>query len=217
MTPLVNFLPYVLPYVMGCSEPLALQALRDTAIRFCEQTHIITKTLDPLTSVPGIDTYDLESEPNEQVLMVMQAWFGMRKLQVISGDSLPTIPEMFNRAFPDARIEPGVPTSLMQNPDDTFTLNRIPGEREKAIMTLRASIKPRINATSVDDRLFKEYAFPIGQGAVAYLMKIPNQSFSAPGGFMLYEAAFLDAQRQARIRANKSNGRTNLQVQFRSI
>jgi hypothetical protein len=215
VTPLTSFLPYVLPYVMGCSEPLALQAVRDTCIRFAEQTLLLQATLDPVMAIPGIRTYDLDADPGAAIHLITQAWFEGDRLRVLYADD-PLLPvEMFNDTFPGADKEPGRPSALLQNDDYTFTLDRAPDERIRGAITIRGVVKPTITATTVPDLLFKDYAFEIGQGAVAYLMNIPAQAFSAPAQADKYEAKYLGAQHQARVRANKSLGRGNLQVKLR--
>lgn len=217
MVPYTSFLPYVLPYVMGCSEPLAVQAVRDICIEFAEHTLITTATLDPMPLIAGIDTYDLDATPGTVVQQITQAWIDGDRLTVISADSLETRVEMFNRTFPDANKEPGRPSALMQNPDNTFTLNAIPGETVNGAITIRALVKPTRTSSTVDTLIFNDYAPAIGAGAVAKLMNIPNEPFSNPGMAPVHDSVYLRARHQARIRANKGMGRTNLQVKFRSM
>jgi hypothetical protein len=217
VVPLTSFLPYVLPYVMGCSEPLALQAVRDTCIRFSEQTLLVQATLDPIMAIPNITTYDLDSSSGQAIHLITQAWFEKDRLEVLHADSPHLRVEMFNDTFPGADKQPGRPSALMQNSDFTFTLDRRPDERVRGAITIRGVVKPTMNASSVDDLLFNDYAFEIGQGAVAYLMRIPAQAFSNPTLALDFEGRYLGAQHQARIRANKSLGRANLQVKLRRV
>lgn len=217
MVPYTSFLPYVLPYVMGCTEPLAVQVVRDVCIEFAEHTLLTATTLDPIPLIAKIDTYDLDSAPGTVVQQITQAWLETHRLTIINADSREARVEMFNRTFADANREPGHPTALMQNPDNTFTLNAVPGETVKGAITIRALVKPARTSTSVDSLLFNDYAPALGAGAVARLMNLPNEPFSNPAMAPIHESVYLRARHQARIRANKAMGRTNLQVKFRSM
>jgi hypothetical protein len=202
---------------MGCSEPIALQAIRDTCIRFAEQSLILNQILDATGTIPGIATYDLDAGSGQAVQLITHAWLDHDRLEVITPDSLAGRVEMFNDRFPGADTHPGRPTALIQNVDQTFTLNRTPSEKERGAITIRAAVKPLRTATSVDDLLFNDYAVDIGFGAVAYLMNIPNDSFSNPMLAGNYEARYINTQHQARIRANKALGRVNVQVKLRRL
>ena len=50
MIPLSAFFPRLLPNVLGCPEPLAQQALLDSAIEFCSRSLAVTTTLDRTTT-----------------------------------------------------------------------------------------------------------------------------------------------------------------------
>jgi len=213
VVPYSNFFPYVLPYVMGCPQPLALQAVRDTCIDFAEQTLVISRTLDPIKTSAELDTYDLDAGIGATVQVVTQAWYDHDRLEVISADSPKARVEMYNAYFPAANTTPAHPTALIENDDHTVTLNCRPSDH--GTLVLRAALKPTRSSTSCDDVLFNDYAVTIGKGAVAYLMKIPNEPFSNPTLAASFDLPYIFATTQARIRANKGLGRANLQVQMR--
>lgn len=202
---------------MGASEPLALQAIREICIRFAEQTLILNQTLDAMSVSAGVATYDLDAGTGQSVQLITHAWYDRDRLEVVTPDSLGARVEMFNNRFPGADTGTGRPSALIQNVDQTFTLNRAPTDREHGAITMRASVKPLRTATTCDDLLFNDYAVDIGYGAIAYLMNIPNEPFSNPVLAMNFEARYEAARHQTRIRANKALGRVNVQVKFRSM
>jgi len=57
-----DFFPLVYPDVPGVTPDMATQAIQNTIIEFCEKSLIHQVTLDPLTLVPDVDTYDLEPD-----------------------------------------------------------------------------------------------------------------------------------------------------------
>ena len=61
-----TFFPRVMPYLIGCSEPIARQAILDSATRLCEKTLILRQALDSFNTIKGLVDYDLES-PNNQM------------------------------------------------------------------------------------------------------------------------------------------------------
>jgi hypothetical protein len=202
---------------MGASEPIALQAVRDICIDFCEQTLIWEETLDPITAIPNILTYDLDAPPGVQCMLIDSAWFEKDRMEVLYDDSAKARPEMFNTQFQNADTNPGRPTALLQNADNTFTINRLPAERERGAFTVRGVFKPTRASSGVADIVFQDYAPAIGKGAVAYLMKMPFESFTNPALAQAFDVEYANAVHKAKIRANKNLGRANLQVQLRRI
>jgi hypothetical protein len=203
-----DFYPYILPSVPGALESLVDQHIRDICLDFCTKTLIVQKTLDPVETEVGVADYDLAPPADMRVHLVLQAWLDRRELSAFNADSPHAQVGLFNAAFNDN----GYITGLVRNDDLTFTLNAIPTEVQT--ITMRAALKPTRDAETVDDLLFNDYAFEIGQGVLSRLMRIPKQPFTDPASAKACEVDYIVARNAALIRANKLYSRSSDMVQL---
>lgn len=216
MAKLIDFLPRVLQAVPGCSEPLAIQHIRDICIDFCVFTQIWQETLDPIDTTALITEYDLSPPAGALIHAVNNSWFKGRPLTVANTDSNHIRPEIFNNQFPGANVQPGDPLLLIVNyADKTFTLDPAPQYTESKTLTLRATLKPTRASQSVPDILLQEYEFAISQGAISRLARIPGQSFTDMNVAAIASGFYGDARHSATIRANKTFARSQARVAMR--
>lgn len=210
MAKYADFLPYVLPYVAGCPEPLAEQHVRDICIDFCNHTLYVQETLDPIDVQANVSTYELAA--SGRVHLVMQAWFKRHKLVVFNGDSALNRAELHNTQFEDAQSTPGTPRALTMQ-GQSIMLDTPPLEDAPKALTVRAAVSPTRTSTTVDDSLFNEFAYEIGQGTIARLMLLPNQPFSSPEGAAMHHGQYVTARSKARIRSTNAMGRSATRIQ----
>ncbi len=209
MAQLSDFAPYVLPYVVGCPEPLMEQHVRDTCIDFCSRTSIIQLALDPIDALQGQIECDLDTPNGTITHLILEAWYEGRPLgQFKSGDTSSTA-EAFNLLFAGADVYGGTPKSVQLTPTNTFMFDVAPFADSIAGVTMKVALKPTRTTTTVDDLLFNDYADTIGQGTVSRLMRLPGQTFSSRD-WTAYESMYQVARTNARIRASKSFGRAGM-------
>ena len=108
MTPYTNFLDYVLPDAPGCTNEVALLAIKNTVIEFCEKTLILQQDHDPVTLVRGVVDYDLEPPKDHQVSKIMKVFYKDRPITPLSPDDVGAA-SIYNKNFPDAKPEEGPP------------------------------------------------------------------------------------------------------------
>lgn len=206
MASLSDFLPYVLPYVAGCSRPLAELHIRNVLMDFCAWAPIAQQVLDPITVIQGVRDYDFETEAGTFVTSVREVTFLGRPLAIYKlGD--PQIDYTGQAAGP--------PSGIVLNANNAFSLNITPEATSMGALRMVVATKPGPQAQQVADLLLNDYGYEIGQGVVARLMKIPGQAFSAPGAAFAYEAPYLKARNDARIRAEASFGAAQTRVRPR--
>jgi hypothetical protein len=208
MVPYSEFLPYVLPYVNGCSVPLAEQILRDVCIDFCTQSLCVQVDHDPISVRENVTTYDFSPPPHTQVHQVMRAWFGPQELFAMNGDSLANAAIQHNTRYPDASVNPGAPRMFRHNIDHTFTLDTPPDAAGSRAITMTVALKPTRSSSRVDSLLFNDYAFEIGQGAVARLLLMAGHGFANPSLAASSNLQYLAARSMARVRSNKALSRS---------
>lgn len=207
-----DFLPYVLSDVPGCAEIVAIQAVRNTVIDFCEKSCVVQVDLDPVTLLAGEATYDLEPPQNRRVTKVMKLFYRNRELPPMALDAIPSA-TFFNPEALDAdgRSEP---QAWSQKDTDTFTVLPIPKSREIDAITIRAALKPTRNSTACDDVLFEDYAEYIGAGAKARLMIVPNKAYTNPKLVATQNEFYMQGVNVARQRATRGHTRASLRVKM---
>jgi len=212
MASLSDFLPYVLPFVDGCSEPMAEQHIRDICIDFCAHSGVVQFSVDPIDVVQGQVDYDIDTPIGTVTHLIHEAWFQWRPLGVFKTGDIANRPELY---FPQPGSAGGTPVAIKQGPDNTFKLDIAPAESIPGAIVLLVSTKPTRKAATVDDLLLSDYAYEIGQGVAARLMRIPKKEFSDPASSMACEQIYQLARATARIRAEQSFGRTTSRVRPR--
>ena len=76
MAALDALLPYLLPSVIGCSEPLALQTLRATAYDFCARTDLIQRVI-VADCLLGVQDYVITAPTDMELLRILSvSWQG---------------------------------------------------------------------------------------------------------------------------------------------
>jgi hypothetical protein len=208
MAALTDFLPEVMPYVPGCSVPLAIKQLRAICMDFCGVAPIVQAVIDPIDLVAGEPEYDIDTPNGTDVTLILSATFQRTPLRVLGiGDA----------DFLNAHLTMGTPSGLKQAAGNTFRLDVAPACDMAQALSLLVATKPKRNANAVADVLLNDYAYDIGQGAIGRLLLIPGQPFSAPANAFVYTANYERARVNARIRAESSFGQTSTRVKPRAF
>jgi hypothetical protein len=161
----------MLPYLIGCPEPLAQQALVDSAIDFCSRTNAVSVNLDPITVIRNIATYEVETPPQTRVSAVQRVWYDNKAL----------LPAPYEQATDIYNQPNGSPRFFFGEYVDeiySITLVPTPDKNLRNGLRIRTSLIPVRSATQVHDILFDRYAEGIVHGAIAIVAAIPDQSYS---------------------------------------
>lgn len=187
-----DFHPELFPQVLGCSIPLADQALREAAREFMARTRIWREWLDP-AGVTGRLDYELEAPTGAMVVRIEQATSNGNPIAVISSNEAPSNEMEF------AQREGGV----ISRDRVTFTLARqLPAGTRVAI---EASLMPSKKATGLPDHLYFQHSAAIVNGAKHRLMLTPQTTFFQPDIAMAAKAAFDQAIDRAAVAAWRGN------------
>lgn len=206
MASLSDFFPQVMPFVHGCSYPLAEMHIREVCRDFCSFAPIVQETLEPLDALAGQREYDIDLEGDAETSFILRAWYQGQPLAILkTGD----------RNDSGYQAANGTPTGLQQMPGNRFLLDIAPAQHAPGAITMLVSTKPTTKARSVADVLLNDYAYEIGQGVVGRLLKIPGFLFSNPRDSGGYTATYLVARTDARIRAEASFGTASTRVRPR--
>lgn len=218
MVPISHFHPHVMPYAAGASEMLIDQYLISAAIDFCSGSLIVQADLDPMTLIPGIVEYELDSPGQQKIHMLMHVYHGARELGIVTADMAQANPAHYgNWFYAGATVPTGRPNQIFQKNEKTFLVDRAPDELEPIILTLSAALKPDRKATQLADILFDDYADAIALGAASRLLMLPNQAFSNPQLAAAYGIQFAQQRAAAQLRAATSFGRATHRVRIPKI
>jgi hypothetical protein len=205
---LSRFLPRLLPYVVGCTEPLAKQALLDSAIDFCSRTNVVSITLDPITVLQGVSTYELDTPAQTGVSAVQRVWY---EGKILAPAPYEQATELYNQPNGSPRFYYG------EYVDEVYSITLTPAPDRKIVngMRVRVSLTPTRTATQVHDILFDRYAEGIVHGALAILAAVPDQPFTDP---VMAGASAIKARAEtaiARGEAMHGNVQSSLSVKMR--
>lgn len=167
---LSKFYPRLIPSVVGCPEPLAQQALLDSAISFCDQSLAVTANLDPITIPVGINAVELEPPTDTTVAQILYVWYDKNLLNAVPFGQFTGIyrpngsPVDYTIEYIDEVV------NLMVYP--------APEKQIKNGCVVRCALRPTRDATKVHDILYQRYAEGIVAGAQAVLCAMPDQPWT---------------------------------------
>jgi hypothetical protein len=204
------FLPEVMPYVHDVPEIVAVQAIRNACIEFCEKTHYLQEKLDAISGIKGIGVYDLDAnDSNYKVVEIMQAYYGDQLL-------IPKAQEELSQIYRATNWENlgGNPYYYYRTRESEIRLVPTPSITEANKLVVKAAIAPKRASTTVDDELFERFLEYISYGARARLYNTPNQPYFDAKTSMEYTKRFYDAIGEVRTRVYKGLTRTAVNVEF---
>lgn len=203
------FLQEVLPYVPDCPELVAISAIRDACIEFCEKSHFLRAKLECDDIEAGEAEYPLPRCEGYDIIMVLAAWYKGRTLHVT------TIDQLNARYGTDWRGYRGAPVYFVQDRPDTIIFSPTPDKSEEKAWFVEVALKPTRDSTGVDMRVYERFADVIGYGARAKIHEIPNQPYSDPQAAIRFRTWFDSGCTNARIMTNKGVGRAGHRVRPR--
>lgn len=203
--PLTDFLSRLSPLVPGCPQPMALQALRDTAIDFCTRTHVVRAVGDPVTLRPGVAQYDLDLPGGMDAIRVLNAWYGSTRLELAPAQQVTAV-----GAY-TASVS-GAPVAAYVLEPATIHLFPTPDAQATEPLVVQFATRPTRQASEVDDVLFDEWVEVIVAGALARLAVVPGTSFSNADMAVLGAGQYAAGVSAAKLEARKGHVRGDVRV-----
>lgn len=201
------FLPDVLPYVRDCPEFVAINAIRNACIEFCEKSTWWRTTLETIPLVAGQSEYDLDVEVGSGIAVIISAHIGRQPLIVSTEEYLR------DTIGPDWRERTGSPQWIVHDGDfDTVRLAFVPDSVPEDELTLHVSLRPIKSSTRVPKELYERWGEIIGFGARARLHDTPGQPYANEEAAKKYRQWFESGYGEAKIQANRGRGRAALFV-----
>lgn len=176
-----DFGPYVLPYVIGCPDPLMNQHARTVTIEFCRRTLCYQRLLDDATA-NGTPIVDLDVPAETQIVKI--------KGVEVDGREWPLVDPI--RGMEYVRSDSPRDYCFTQ---DNKTLMVYPKQARGTVVRVVAALMPTLTATTFDDDVASQFLHDIVPGVIASIKRVPGQPFSD-----INESAVHQAQFESRIR-----------------
>jgi hypothetical protein len=208
-----NFLIEVMPYVRDVPEVVAIQAIRNACIQFCQETRYIQDNLDSMSGISGISKYDLE--PNDgtyKIADVVEVWYGDSFLVPKSIEQLTQIYRSTNW-----NTLGGNPYYYFRPSSQEIQLVPYPQVTEAGKIRIRAALTPSRASTGVKEEIYERFLEDIAYGARARLYNTPNQPYYDLKTSLEYLKRFNDVMADVRTQVNKGLTRASVQIEFQRL
>lgn len=179
------FLGEVLPYVQGCTEPFAVNAIRNAARIYCERTRYYKVFLNPVTIGPG-PVYAFASMPTQtQVCMILHGRLGTTARMLYKDQDW-----LEQNLAVGWETLTGTPKFITQDDEENYRVVPYPTVALADQLVLRVALQPTEDSTQIDRVLFRFHKERIAHGALAILMATPGVPFTNPDLAETHRAAF---------------------------
>jgi hypothetical protein len=179
---------------------MALQALVDAAIDFCEETNVIQLTLDPVQTVLNDSTYNVALPTDTEIARVVAVWHGTRELDLVAPNAVGSPLAYFPSIGAD-NIPSGAPASALLSTRGVLTIYPAPDAQALKMLTVRVATRPARTATTVDDTLWYDWAEALVAGAALRVASQGGQPYSsdveAVRSTVVYRALINRAKRES--------------------
>ena len=171
---LAQFLPYILPEVIGCSDLLAKQKVISACIEFCEKSHYWRYTHPAINLVKDQKTYSLTMPADAQLVTIIDpVYYNGEKIEQHTKEYLDRYNQDWQDSFGMNATSYTIPSKgvirPIPYPDAALT---------GGIEEINLALKPTPAATSVEDFLLDDFFEVIAFGAKGRLMSMPGVEWS---------------------------------------
>ena len=203
--PYDNILPEVTPYCAGVPDEVAINAIRNATIEFCDKTHWLQYSPAALTGTAGQATYAFATPTDTLLARIVSLWYDNFELTAASEDQLDQMVSV------EWRILQGSPRYYTHPTDATIvTLAPYPLITEVGAITSMIVLKPTRASTTLDPDLAEKWTETIAAGARMRLHSTPGQSYTSNSQAAVASAMFRSGISDAIVQRNRGMTRAPL-------
>lgn len=198
-TPYTSFLREVLPYVHDCPELVAINAIRNAAIEFCEKTDYVMYDPLPVQLLGGVGTYTPIMQSETRMGRIEWAFVDNAALRPITESQAKRLYGI------DWRTIVGNPYYYMA--DQSFNTVRLipaPPSDTTSELNLRLATVPTRDSTAVNEDVYQRYLEEIAWGARARLNETVGQPYYDPAAAVMLRSKFNAAISAAKLEKNRN-------------
>jgi hypothetical protein len=203
-----EFFPEILPYFPGIPEALAINAVRNAAIEFCNRTDWLLYTPILQDLIAYEDEYDLTLDvPTDHTVSRVQAvWVSDMQVMPRSEDELRRIYNL------DWRKQTGRPLYYTQYTPETLVLVPFTTSNYSQALATTLVIRPTRDSTTCDSSLHERWVEEISYGARMRLHEAAGHAYENPQLAEKYRVLFSQGIDRAIIERTRGLSRTNMRV-----
>lgn len=204
-----QFLPEVVQYVPDVPEFVAINAIRNACIEFCERSRYLQIDIPAFDLVAGQKTYPIVTPDGTKFVLPEVTYYKEVLLIPQSNDELARIYRMA-----DWRGVQGAPAYITRLVAPEIQIVPWPTFSDPASLKLRISIAPTRDSTEVDSEIYEQFLEVIGYGARARLYNTPKQPYFDKNAGELFYQMFRHGINEARMRVTKGLTRDSVRAEF---
>ncbi len=183
------------------SDPVTEHAIKRAVIKFCNDSWIWNYLADPISVSIGESTYDLEPPTGTDITTVISVAYDTVPMQNKPIDWL-------NSTIPAWRTTRLTPKYFTQVNTDQIILAPVPESTISNGLSIIVALQPSQTSTGFPKWIYSQYVYTLAQGAIAYLMLMPDKGWSNPKLGIAYMQSFESSIADARNDAVSSLGRS---------
>ena len=206
------FLPEVMQFVKDVPEVVAVNAIRNSCIEFCQETLYIQENLDSMAGISGVGVYDLEPDGDYKIADIIEAWYGDAFLVPRSIEQLTRIYRTTNW-----NTLAGNPYYYFRPSSQEVHLVPYPQVTQANKIKLRVALKPSRSSTTIREEIYERFLEDIAYGARARLYNTPNQPYYDLKTSLEYLKRFNDVMADVRTQVNKGLTRASVAIEFQRL
>jgi hypothetical protein len=205
-TPYTALLPEVLPLLASDpSEPVTINAIKQSVIEFCQESHVWKFFPDPENIVAGEPRYTVQAPNGADVASVMTV--------TIDGEPVdPASPINLDEEMPKWRTDTGTPKYWTQTDTDELILVPAPDANGTLTLAMTLALQPDQRVEYAPRWLIERYRYKLAWGAVSKLMLMPNKPWTDMASGAYYASKFMGEIANARADAVHGLSRAPLRV-----
>lgn len=189
-----QWLPSIQVNVPGCPRAMVIEAIRSKAIEFCDRSRFWRKELDGFYTVADDEEYDIETPVETAIADILLIKVDGHELSPKTQDEI----EADNNEWRDSSGRPDV--FFLR---DTKTAVFVPIPDSQYAVRVLVALKPTQAAQGVDEIVFEEHKDTIMHGALAYLMQMPEKTWTNPNLSIFHQGKYDEAVTKAKNKADR--------------
>lgn len=204
-----EFLPEVTQFMPDVPEHIAINAIKNAAIEFCEKTRYWQIDVPPISVINGQKNYVIETPADTKMVGMVVAYYNTNLLIPKGPDELARIYRMG-----DWQQVQGSPQYITQIIKPEVILVPYPYEDAADALSMRVAIAPTRASSEISSEIYENFLMVIANGARAILYNTPGQPYFDRGAAKECQIYFRAGIANARIAIDKGLTRSSTRAEF---
>lgn len=207
MADISTWLPDISSRVPGANRTEINKAIITTIREFCTKSLLWKRKLTAIDIVAGTSEYIIAAPTNAAIVDIDRIEVSDLFVNPTSMDLLDRVPETWRSE------EASQPSEYMVDAEKVLTLRETPTQSITGGIIVWAALKPIPTTTTVPDFIYDDWYEAILNGAMAFLLRMPNKSWTSIEGAEYYSGMYRASLGDAKAKKVTGKARVSLRVQ----